>query len=66
MKKCSQCGFDNPESAMFCGKCGNKLPEIIPDAPEAPAGTRCPVCGMMNPDNAVFCGGCGKNLKEQA
>src|SRR5262245_61165710 len=33
---CPKCGFDNPPSSAFCGRCGSSITQISP-APEAEA-----------------------------
>ena len=47
---CASCGFDNPESMRFCGRCGTKL------------SNRCLQCGFDNPPEFLFCGDCGAPL----
>jgi class 3 adenylate cyclase/tetratricopeptide (TPR) repeat protein len=48
--KCSQCHFENPAKAKFCGECGAKLAAL------------CPVCGTANGPEFKFCGECGTPL----
>ncbi|MFH1351257.1 MAG: zinc ribbon domain-containing protein, partial [Pseudomonadota bacterium] len=50
--KCPTCQHENPEDAIFCNSCGNKL-EIT-----------CPECGKSNPPGSRFCNGCGRNLTQ--
>src|SRR5712692_2757941 len=50
---CASCGFDNPESMRFCGRCGTKL------------SNRCLQCGFDNPPEFLFCGDCGAPLTRQ-
>ncbi|MEE8372464.1 MAG: zinc-ribbon domain-containing protein [Dehalococcoidia bacterium] len=50
--KCSQCQFDNSESAKFCLECGAKL-EV-----------KCPKCSKGLPPTAKFCEECGHSLAE--
>ena len=48
--ECPNCQHQNPEEAIFCNGCGNKL-EI-----------ECPECGEANPPGSKFCNQCGNNL----
>ena len=48
--KCPKCQRDNPEDALFCNECGQKLE------------TLCPKCGRGNPPDSKFCNKCGHNL----
>ena len=50
--KCPECQFENPEEAIFCNDCGNKL-EFA-----------CPECGKVNPLGSKFCNECGQRLEE--
>ena len=52
--ECTQCKFENPESAKFCGDCGAKMERL------------CPKCKSPNPLNFKFCGECGHNLSLSA
>lgn len=52
-KKCTQCGFQMPESAKFCFECGNPF-ETKP--------LKCPVCGADLVAGAKFCLECGNKL----
>lgn len=56
MKRCSVCGSEFDDSMMFCGACGNKLPEDTSDI-------ICPSCNAINPVDSQFCYKCGNNLK---
>jgi class 3 adenylate cyclase len=47
---CQACGFDNPDEARFCGRCGESL-----------AGT-CPSCGAPVTQGTAFCTACGSPL----
>jgi class 3 adenylate cyclase/tetratricopeptide (TPR) repeat protein len=49
---CSRCGYDNPDTARFCGECGTDLP----------AEAACPSCGAENPLGQRFCNACGHQL----
>ena len=48
--KCPKCQHENPEDAIFCNGCGQKL-ELA-----------CPECGKVNPPGSRFCNGCGHDL----
>jgi len=52
--KCPHCGFENRESAEFCGECGKSLVQDI----------ICPHCGTPNPQGRKFCDKCGHSLFE--
>ncbi|MBD5132538.1 MAG: zinc-ribbon domain-containing protein [Clostridiales bacterium] len=51
MKKCNNCGHENSDDALFCGKCGQGLTE---DKPEL-----CSVCGAPIVKGMRFCVKCG-------
>lgn len=53
MKNCKNCGWENSDDALFCGKCGSKL---------APDSIACPACGAENSADMNFCGKCGAKL----
>jgi predicted amidophosphoribosyltransferase len=55
-KVCPQCKTKNPEKAIFCVNCGNKLDKNL--------NIKCPSCGTENTKNAKFCVGCGKKLDQ--
>lgn len=63
MKTCPHCKNQLKDTAKFCGKCGNK----VPDAAETPsandAGVTCPKCGNVLKAGAKFCGKCGTRLE---
>lgn len=48
--KCSNCSFENPDSARFCENCGQPLARA------------CPNCGQTVSTTARFCSNCGFNL----
>ncbi|MCS7135770.1 MAG: SPFH domain-containing protein [Nitrososphaerota archaeon] len=54
MVLCPKCGFQNPQTAKFCGNCG---------VPLQVAGPSCPKCGTANPTGAKFCMNCGSPLQ---
>jgi class 3 adenylate cyclase/tetratricopeptide (TPR) repeat protein len=49
---CPACGFENPASARYCGRCG------------APLGIECPSCGAPVRPGLVYCTSCGAGLAE--
>lgn len=53
MKNCKNCGWENSDDALYCGKCGSKL---------APDSIACPACGAENSADMNFCGKCGAKL----
>ncbi|MDR1210339.1 MAG: zinc ribbon domain-containing protein [Clostridiales bacterium] len=63
VKRCPNCGFDLPLTAVFCGKCGSKVetPEARTE-PTAPEVRLCAHCGEELENGAVFCGSCGQKL----
>lgn len=46
------CGQVNPDVAVFCGACGERLVRTVP----------CGACGVANPPGQRFCNGCGARL----
>ena len=49
--KCSVCGSDNPEQAVFCKHCGKRLDGFV----------QCKSCGQFVPQE-IFCINCGQRL----
>ena len=49
---CPACGFENPDEARFCGRCGGEL------------GGVCPACGATVTPGLDFCTSCGTRLVE--
>lgn len=56
-KICSKCKSKNPEKALFCVNCGNKLDQNLE--------IKCPSCGKENLNNAKYCVGCGERLSKE-
>ena len=52
--RCSDCQFDNPDDARFCGECGAKLALV------------CAACGAAATPGQKFCHGCGHRLGDAA
>lgn len=57
MKYCSR-NHQNPDDAIFCNECGEKLLNKA-------TSNKCPKCGSSNPKEAVFCHNCGYKLEEK-
>lgn len=49
---CKHCGTENPEEAVFCMTCGERVDGKV----------HCPVCGALNPTEATFCIQCGGRM----
>jgi class 3 adenylate cyclase/tetratricopeptide (TPR) repeat protein len=49
---CPSCAAENPDTARFCGHCGESLITAAP----------CPRCATENPSDQRFCHGCGLKL----
>lgn len=49
--KCFNCETENPESAVFCKKCGRRLDGFAV----------CSACGKLTPQDGEFCINCGSN-----
>jgi predicted amidophosphoribosyltransferase len=67
MAVCPNCGNQTGEGAVFCDRCGTRLPEpeaVVPAAAPAPAGGSviCPACGAGNVPGEAFCDFCGSPL----
>ena len=58
--KCPKCGDDNPDYAVYCGRCASELPK----APVRKS-TSCLNCGKQNPEGQKYCGDCGALLGEE-
>ena len=60
--KCSNCNFENPDSAKFCQECGSKLKPQL----KACTNSECRDYGKyILPLEAKFCPRCGKVIKEE-
>lgn len=57
-KICPNCKTRNPEKALFCVHCGNKLDKNSKNL--------CPNCGIENPVDSKFCVGCGKPFNQNS
>ena len=56
--RCEKCGYENPDDANFCIKCGSKI-----ESGEKVSGKICPNCGANNYNDSVFCSECGNMLE---
>ncbi len=68
MAVCPNCGNQTGEGAIFCDRCGTRLPQPEAAAPEpvaAPSGGSviCPACGAGNVPGEAFCDFCGSPLE---
>lgn len=52
MKKCENCGFENPDGFTFCGFCGKRTDGKI----------ECEKCGKLISKNTKYCGFCGSRV----
>lgn len=52
--KCPNCNSENPEGAVFCNNCGNRL--------IGEKTIRCKKCNSVNPFGSTFCNKCGNPL----
>lgn len=59
MKYCSK-NHSNPDDAVFCAECGEKLVEHRADNEMV-----CSKCGTKNPKDALFCNECGADLNKE-
>ncbi|MBE6845835.1 MAG: zinc ribbon domain-containing protein [Ruminococcus sp.] len=60
---CPNCGEAFKNDALFCSKCGAKLPEREEEKPKIPDGAqKCEKCGNILKKDALFCNVCGSKL----
>lgn len=64
---CPKCGAPFKNGALFCSKCGEKLPEEekpVNDKSVIPANAqKCEKCGNILKNDALFCNVCGSKLQ---
>lgn len=58
MKKC-KCGTENIDDAVFCRRCGQRLPLEMVQVSQV----ECSHCHIINPSEAIYCQNCGLSLK---
>lgn len=69
MANCPKCGNAPSEGALFCDKCGTRLPQAAPvsapkpAAPVAGGSIVCAACGAGNVPGEAFCEACGSALE---
>lgn len=49
--QCNFCETENPETAVFCKKCGKRMDGMA----------LCSACGKLTPADGEFCVNCGSN-----
>ncbi|MCX6251257.1 MAG: zinc-ribbon domain-containing protein [Bacteroidetes bacterium] len=60
MNFCTKCGNPLKPNARFCGKCGEKVIQVIkPEQPEPVAAPVCSSCGSVLIPGVKFCTACG-------
>lgn len=63
---CPNCGYAFKNDALFCSKCGTKLPEREEPEEKLPKNSqKCTNCGVILPIDALFCKDCGTKLDTQ-
>jgi ribosomal protein S27AE len=68
--KCSRCGLDNPDSSMYCGRCGQPLMIQYRESRTVRlerswwGGKLCPRCGLINGIFNMRCQACKQSLNE--
>lgn len=60
---CPQCGTAYKKDALFCSKCGTKLPEKNIKINLQEEVKKCAECGNILENNDVFCNSCGAKIK---
>lgn len=62
---CPECGTAFKNDAVFCSKCGAKLPEKQKSQPAvSPQPKKCSNCGNLMDPEAIFCNVCGTKLED--
>ncbi len=62
--QCPNCGADVEAHALFCMRCGTKMPQ--PEPPKPSPGKFCINCGAPIDAGAKFCGKCGTPVMQAA
>lgn len=65
--KCSKCGTENREAALFCKECGSKMPKKEEKSSDIDLLKKkiCGECGTENKEGALFCKKCGNELSKK-
>lgn len=68
MTTCPKCGNQAGEGAVFCDRCGTRLPQPEPSGPQAApvsagGSVICSACGAGNVPGEAFCDSCGSPLE---
>lgn len=61
--KCTSCGANIPDAALFCTACGTAVSRPAPE--QKPAGLTCVRCGAAIPSGNLFCTACGAKAPTQ-
>ena len=66
VRTCESCGTEIANDAVFCPKCGAKLPEVLPPQPEEKNdANKCQNCGKELEEGAQFCPDCGTEVTKE-
>ena len=64
---CPECGTPFKNDAVFCSKCGTKLPEKTkPQSVVSPQSKKCSNCGNVLDAEAIFCNVCGTKFENMS
>ena len=64
---CPECGTPFKNDAVFCSKCGTKLPEKAkPQSVVSPQSKKCSNCGNVLDAEAIFCNVCGTKFENMS
>ena len=61
--RCTSCGANIPDTALFCTACGTAVSRPVPE--QKPAGLTCVQCGAPIPSGNLFCTACGAKAPAQ-
>lgn len=59
--RCPKCGAENPDYAVYCGKCAAELRKAANTSGNV---RKCPVCGSESPEGGQYCSRCGAIIAE--
>jgi hypothetical protein len=54
LKKCTNCGVENPEASLFCMSCGVQFPKIVPEPSTQPSTYSSSPYGNSSPSTAYY------------